>query len=437
MIFRKVGVGSTIIYYLTMDPNLVYYIDKTRGDENIRTVHSKDLVSLEKMRDLFVQQTKVADKQYFVGTVITSKVVAPKKGGFGTNGSAEKRYSDRIFIVHDALNCFGHCAAIVFDNGGESRSGCRFLSDKRPLNGMRFLLTNVGFKGVGGVKHLAGDTDLPILSFEEMYPLQEHRSLWMLQSKIDMNLATDTSITRAITYKGVFLRVKNIELKSATCSGIFCDRSLCPSSNGDMEVKCVCFPQMYSQGGHLALCMDIEMYRARAMGTGIVEGKECSTVFHPFQSLEWSKFLLGSDIQSTNSNVAEWSCGILNLRKFVEDRVNLINLQGGWNLFGWYKNGMIENKVEIAGDVGAGGKGGNAAYAVAKKKESQNAGKFGALTAKPHIVRIIPAINKLFWLEGEGAEDLVQYKYKQDEIDETERVPAAVQKDEIVNERPF
>jgi hypothetical protein len=422
-----------------MNVNLIYYIDKTRGDECVRSVHSKYLLSLEKMRDLYVNQKKRASEQYFIGTVITSKVVAPKKGGFGTNGANEnaRRY-DRIFVVHDAMNNFGHCAAICFENGNDSRSGCKFLDDKRPLNGMRFLLTGVGFKGVGGVEYLGGERDLPILSFEEMYPLQEGRSIWMLQSTIDMHIATDTSITRAITYKRVFLRVKNVELKSANCSGMFCDRSLCPSNNGQTESKCICFPKMYSQGGQLTLCMDIEMYKERAPGTGVVEGNELSTIFHPFQSLEWSKLLLGSDIQSTNSNVSEWSCGINNLRKFVDDRVNAINLEGGWNIFGWYKNGMIENKVEIPSDPsGGGGTGGGTAYVAARKKESSIAGRFGALTVKPHIVRIIPALNKPYWLDGEGADDLQQYKYKEDEIDETQQVPAAVRKDEIVNERPF
>jgi hypothetical protein len=136
--------------------------------------------------------------------------------------------------------------------------------------------------------------------------------------------------------------------------------------------------------------------------------------------------------------VSEWSCGINNLRKFVDDRVNAINLEGGWNIFGWYKNGMIENKVEIPSDPsGGGGTGGGTAYVAARKKEGSIAGRFGALTVKPHIVRIIPALNKPYWLDGEGADDLQQYKYKEDEIDETQQVPAAVRKDEIVNERPF
>ena len=141
----------------------------------------------------------------------------------------------------------------------------------------------------------------------------------MLQSTIDMDIATDISITRAIMYKGVFLRVKNVELKSANCIEMFCDRSLCHYNNRQTESKCICFPKMYSQGGQLTLCMDIEMYKARVMGTGMVEGNELSTIFHPFQSLEWSKLLLGSDIQSTNSNVSEWQCEINNLQKFVDD----------------------------------------------------------------------------------------------------------------------
>ena len=160
-----------------------------------------------------------------------------------------------------------------------------------------------------GVEYLGGERDLPILSFEEIYPLQEGRSIWMLQSTIDMHIATNISIKRAIMYKGVFLRVKNVELKSANCSVMFCDRSLCHYNNRQTESKCICFPKMYSQGGQLTLCMDIEMYKARAI----------FTIFHPFQSLEWSKLLLGSDIQSTNSNVSEWQCEINNLQKFVDD----------------------------------------------------------------------------------------------------------------------
>jgi len=425
-----------------MDANLIYYIDKSRGEKNVRTVKSSTLASLEKMRGDFDQSARKPDdenQKIFVGAVISSKVVAAKKS-FGSNGVETNRRADRILIVYDALNNFGHCAAIVFETGELSRKGLHFLSDRRPLNGTRVLLTNVEFKGVSGIDCLAGDSDLPILVFEAIYPLQEHRSLWMLQNTVPMNLASDSSITRAITYKSVFLRVKNIQLKKANCSGIFCDRSLCYNSMNDTEVKCMCFPSMFALGGRLALSMDIEMYRERVVLTGVVCGEESAVVFHPFQSLEWSKFLLGPNIQSTNSNVEEWECGIINIRKFVETRVNLINLQGGWNLFGWYKNGMVDNKVEVSG-VAAGsstaGKGAPSSFADKKRKDSQSHGKFGSLTAKPHIVRIVPAVNKKYWLQGDGAEGLVQYTYKADAIDATEEVTTEVAKDEIIDGCPF
>jgi len=171
--------------------------------------------------------------------------------------------------------------------------------------------------------------------------------MWTLIRDLPFNPPKDDSVMRAVTFKNYSLRVSNISVVRANCNARFCDRSMSSSTSNDVDVKCICLNPKGYQGGFLVLRMDIHLYRREKNESNIFKDKRYDMTFHTFQSLHWSKFLLGPNLIETDNRTSdEWGNGIQNLRTFIGERVTMNNREGDWNVFAWYKNGLVENKLE-------------------------------------------------------------------------------------------
>ena len=332
----------------------IKYLDRQDPGNDVFEIDIDTLVGLEKMRALHGEKSNVLtenDKkgENFMGVVISAKVLPLKKPTSAFQGGGEQhRIVDRILMVSDVLHDAGHCAAILFEDANHSRKGFDHLFQSEVLVGLRVLLTNVSFKD--DFQCLHNDRDVPILVADEIYPCQDLSTRWALRRTIPFNPPKEISVTRAVTFKNFRLRVYNIQIMRANCNSRFCDRSMCFASTNDTEVKCVCLSPKGFLGGSLVLSMNVELYNQKEYDGGIIRNERYDMMFHPYQSLEWSKFLLGASVESTNSTVEEWERGISNIRTYIDEKIEKINNEGGWDVFAWYKNGLVENKVEIVAD---------------------------------------------------------------------------------------
>ena len=424
-------------------PRFIHYLDR-QDNNSVFMVDAVTVVSLEKLRESHVIQKKLLPGiddagVNFMGVVISTKVVPPKKAvsTFQQTGGEPHRAADRIIIVSDVRNPDGHCAAIIFQKPTDSRNGFDHLLLSHPLVGQRVLLMNVSLKGED-IDCLHNDRDVPILLFDAMYPCQDLRTTWALIKDLPFNPPKDDSVTRAVTFKNYSLRVSNISVVHANCNARFCDRSMSSTTSNDVDVKCICLNPKGFQGGFLVLRMDIHLYRTEESEPNVLKDKRYDMTFHPFQSLQWSKFLLGPTlIEIDNRTTNEWDKGIGNLRKFIRQRVTRINEDGGWDLFAWYKNGLVENKLETpdsnaAKSSNSGGGGFSSAKKAADIKRAN--GKYGSMAVKPHIVRILPRHNVELWL-GENEEPV--FEFNNDILGTKRKVPEGESNDVFISQSMF
>lgn len=416
----------------------IKYLDRQDPGNDVFEIEVDTLVGLEQMRELHGKNTKtLADKderdKNFMGVVISAKVMPLKKPTSAFQGGGEQhRAADRILMVSDVLHDAGHCAAIIFQDANDSRKGFDHLLQSEVLVGLRILLMNVSFKD--DFQCLHNDRDVPILLADDIYPCQNLSTQWALMRSIPFNPPKELSVTRAVTFKNFCLRANNVRIVRANCNARFCDRSMCFASTNDAEVKCVCLSPKGYLGGSLVLSMNIQLYNEKEYDDGVTQNERYDMIFHPYQSLQWSKFLLGKSIETTNSTVDEWQRGILNIRKHIDEKIERINKEGGWDVFAWYKNGLVENKVEIVADPNGAKSTGNSGGFGTRRTAEKKGGKYGAMAVKPHIVRILPRQNQDWWMT-EGKE--MEYVFEEDGMGKKRKASIDSAADKVINMKPF
>lgn len=423
---------------------MIKYLDNNdSAGIGVYEIGSETVVSLEQLRLEQVQREMrgsttrhtTSSAQNFIGIVISYALIPPKpaKGGQYGAGPVEERFADRIMKIADAKNHCGNCAALKFVNASESQSGLSHLLGGN-LNGMRILLKDVILKE-GEETGFVGDPDIPVLTAQGgIFPLQELNSMWAFKTFTATKIASTTkSVTRAVLYPDCFLEVSNITFKEANCNGSFCDRTMATSIVNEKEAKCICIrSRTASVGGRMVLSMDIQLYTA-VDDDGNVSGDPMKVKFSKFQSLAWSKFLLGTIIQSTNLDIEELKQGIKHMKNFIHQRVITVNKNRGWNVFGWYKVGIQQNQINTK--TAAANSSGLASGSIFKKlrQSGEDGGHMGATEVLVHVVKVMPIMIVAYMGDRPAAH---QYVFQKD-VNENRMIAGEAANDVLNDLNPF
>jgi len=394
-----------------MPRNHIKYLNKNdSAGIGVYEIEADSVVSLEELRNEKVKREEsggsvkrntASYEQNFIGIVISYALIPPKVAKGGQYGGAiEERFADRIMRITDVRNAFGNCAALKFDNASASRLGLSHLIGGN-LNGMRILLKDVSLME-GEEGGFVGDPDIPVLTARGgIFPLPELSSIWAFKVLTATKIASATKpVTRAVLYPDCYVEVSNITFQEANCNGSFCDRTMATSIVNEKEAKCICMrSRIPSVGGKMVASMDVQLFKT-IDDDGNVTGDPMKVKFCPFQSLAWSKFLLGTFIQSTNLDIEELGQGIKGIAECMHQRIIEVNKNQGWNVFGWYKVGIQVNRTEAktAAAGPSGGKGGSTGGSNfgRKGKQDEGGGHMGATEVLVHVVKIMPTMINLY-----------------------------------------
>jgi|AntRauTorckE5430_2_1112549.scaffolds.fasta_scaffold00382_2 hypothetical protein len=425
---------------------IIKYLDNNdSAGIGVYEIGSETVVSLEALRKEHVQREShgcfkrntASYEQNFVGIVISYALIAPKtaKGGQYGGSAVEERFADRIMRIADAMSPDGNIAALKFVNASESQSGLSHLLNGN-LNGMRILLKDVILRE-GEEGGFVGDSDIPVLLAQGgIFPLQDLSSIWAFKTITSTKIASRTrSVTRAVLFPNCYLDVSNITYKEANCNGSFCDRTMATSIVNEKEAKCICIrSRVQSVGGRMVLSMNLQLYSA-VDADGNVSGDPMSIRFSPFQSLAWSKFLLGTTIQSTNSDIVELNQGIKHMVDFVRQRVIAVNKNRGWFVYGWYKLGMQQNKTDTKTAAAASSSGGTSGsnFKLKGRQQDDAGGHMGATEVLYHAVKIMPTMITAYMGNNAGAHEYVFQK----DVNENRMVRGEAANDTLNEVNPF
>ena len=106
-----------------------------------------------------------------------------------------------------------------------------------------------------------------------VFPLQPLRSLWMMMRKISISPPSGQIVTRAFTFKDVYISVSNVKVVKSSCGWGTCDRSIQATSTKN---SCICFTGCPGNIGKLVLSMNIALYNTKDEN-GVANGDRINT----------------------------------------------------------------------------------------------------------------------------------------------------------------
>lgn len=361
------------------------YLDPFQASSNAKGVLRTSVRSFEQMRMKSLAEEKNSSQSAeinFVGVIIKcnkSNVTASTS----FRGEKTTRPYDRSFVLYDVMSNCGQCVAVRYADAENSNQFAKSLiaaDGMTPIVGMTVICKNVEIHR--GNETLTSDNDIPLITVNgPVFPLQPLRSLWMMMRKISISPPSGQIVTRAFTFKDVYISVSNVKVVKSSCGWGTCDRSIQATSTKN---SCICFTGCPGNIGKLVLSMNIALYNTKDEN-GVANGDRINTRnFVTFQSKRWTEALLGNTLTATTMSLEEWEGGKQNLVQYVNERVEKLNSKGKFTVFGWYKNGRRKNAQEqpVAAQQASVGAG-------AKAKKNEGAEYFTSTAVKLHIVRIL------------------------------------------------
>ena len=283
---------------------------------------------------------------HFIGVITNCKKKMNVQNSTYASGQVVSRSYDRYFTLYDVLHKFGMCVAIRFHTSNESSKFFeRIVGDgTEPLVGTPILIKD--FYIPEDRECLTSDNDIPIIKYSgTVHILMRRRHYWTFNREFAIDPSNSSRTTRAFTIKNHYLSIRSLKVIRSNCGNGTCDRNLFSP-----EQKCICISQSPGNSGQLVLIVQFNVHKS-CDAHGNVQGEPISQEFHQFQSMRFSNYLLGPSFSDSCATEEEWSQCKNGLLMYVEERLRYVNREkGGWNIFGWYKNGTKSDIIKSEGD---------------------------------------------------------------------------------------
>ena len=310
------------------------YLKNVKGgsSRNVVTVSSKDCMKIEELRYGNMTPDDTEDK-YVIGVLLrVMRGRVPSQGGYQSREIESAPYN-RAFMLYDAMDEFGQCFALRYQTDEQSKEFLRNITgtNTEPIIGIPVLLRNPGIHE--NKETLGGQNDIPLITAEGVHAMTTKSSIWTMQTDIPIKVPNEV-VTRAFTMKNVRINATDIACIRSSCGHGTCDRS----NEADGTSECFCMTTAPPNTGKNVLSVRISARKLRTDG-------KINTKFRVFQSFRFSRFLLGNMIETNTKTELEWKMCKESTKKHCTKRIEEINEDGGFNIFGWYRTGKKKAKL--------------------------------------------------------------------------------------------
>ena len=153
-------------------------------------------------------------------------------------------------------------------------------------------------------------------------------------SDFPVNMGIPVNTSKAFVLTGCHIDVISSTPEETRCSGLFCDKQRIHEIMENNQ-GCGCYA-MLSRRSNLVMDHSLNIKHSSSNFEHFVER---------FSSNKFSMFYQSSSFPSSlQSNALQMTDEFFNYVDQINNAIQIVNEQGGWNVVGWYKRGQIDDK---------------------------------------------------------------------------------------------
>ena len=383
------------------DKSFRYYKNVLEGGgRNMEKISESSCVTVEQLK------THRFNRNETETLCIIGVLLKVTRGKVPTQTGYQKDYEsppyNRAFMLYDAMDEFGRCFAVRCQTEEESKEFLRNITGYKtePIIGVPLVLRN---PAIHEGNETLGGNDVPLITTGSVHALTQKSSIWALQRNIPIKVPSEV-VTRAFTIKGVKIVASEVTCIRSNCGHGTCDRK----EDTRQNPQCFCMTTAPGNNGQNVLRMTMKACRVK-------NGNVINTKFKPFQSFRFSRFLLGNMIEGNTYTETEWTQCRKSMNDHCSERIHVINEDGGFHIFGWYKTGRKKAKLPPGHAQQASTFGGRSA-----QRKNAMTETFINDDITCHIIRIVPVKKKYeaSWTKEENEYKMVKDDANSDEDDD-------------------